>query len=65
MPAAKLSAPLEADAELIDGAVDMVSHLIEAYRDETRPYAAHIRPGRDGGVYDHLARRAEWQRDER
>ena len=62
MPAAKLSAPLVADAELIDGAVDMVSHLIEAYRDEMRPYAAHIRPGRDGGVYDHLARRGEWQR---
>ena len=62
MPAAKLSSPLEADAALIDGAVDMVTHLIEAYRDEARPYAAHIRPGRDAGVYDHLARRAEWQR---
>ena len=62
MPAAKLSPPLIADAELMDGAVTMVSHLIEAYRDEARPYAAHIRPGRDGGAYDHLARRAEWQR---
>lgn len=62
MPAAKLSPPLQADDALIDGAVDMVSHLIEAYRDEARPYAAHIRPGRDGGAYDHLARRAEWQR---
>lgn len=62
MPAAKISTPLVADDALIDGAVDMVSNLIEAYRDETRPYAAHIRPARDGGAYDHLARRAEWQR---
>ena len=62
MPPAKCSPPLEADAELIDGAVDMVSQVIEAYRDENRPYAAHIRPGRDGGAFDHLARRAEWQR---
>jgi ATP-dependent helicase/nuclease subunit B len=62
MPPAKIAAPITPDAELIDGAVAMVSQLINAYRDATRPYPAHIRPGRDAGAYDHLARRAEWRR---
>lgn len=53
---------LPADEAVIDGAVDMVRHLVGAYRDPARPYLAHIRPGRDGGVYDHLARRGEWRR---
>lgn len=59
-PPAKVTL-IDNDAELIDGAVDMVSKLIAAYRDAGRPYLPHIRPGRDAGAYDHLARRSEWQ----
>lgn len=59
-PAAKVT-QIDATPELIDGAVNMVAKLIAAYRDTARPYMPHIRPGRDGGAYDHLARRGEWQ----
>ena len=62
MPPAKLT-HIAIDAVLRDGVVDMVSRLITAYRDAKRPYYAHIRTGRDGGAYDHLARRAEWQKN--
>ncbi len=60
-PPAKLT-DIPVDADLVGGAVDMVTKLITAYRDAARPYYAHIRPGRDARAYDHLARRAEWQR---
>ena len=60
-PPAKLT-DMAVDAALVGGAVDMVAKLITAYRDAARPYYAHIRPGRDARAYDHLARRAEWQR---
>ena len=56
------------DAEMIDGAVDMVARLIAAYRQENQPYHVHIRTRAAGEKpvlaerpFDHLARLPEWQ----
>jgi ATP-dependent helicase/nuclease subunit B len=56
---------IDSQAALVDGVRAMVEKLIAGYRDERRPYLVHIRPRNTtfGGVYDHLARRKEWQAD--
>ena len=58
---------IDADAELLDGAIDMVRHLVAGYRDAQRPYGVHIRRKKQGlqsgSAYDHLARLKEWRSD--
>lgn len=68
--------PRPCDDALVDGALDMLRHLVALYDDATRPYLVHIRPrpgfGGSFGArnltelpFDHLARTPEWlQEDE-
>lgn len=61
-PAGKITA-IEANAELVDGAVNMVHDLIASYLNQDQPYSSHIRPRQQhfSSAYDHLARLAEWR----
>lgn len=62
---------IDADAALLDGAVDMVTQLIAAYRHPAQAYHVHIRKAPSGQqaplaerAFDHLARLPEWQNNE-
>ena len=63
-PGEVISVPPE--AELINGAVDMLQKLLAQYQDPDQPYLSHIRQRAwpFASAYDHLARLAEWASDD-
>ncbi len=63
-PGEVISVPPE--AELINGAVDMLQKLLALYQDPDQPYLSHIRQRARpfASAYDHLARLAEWASDD-
>ena len=62
---------IDANDDLIGGAVEMLHNLIVGYRDSQRAYRVHIRPKQQGPAknagagspFDHLARVKEWRAD--